>query len=72
MGDILNDEQTEVLASYQSLTGEEDMERSIQVLRNSNWDLQRAIAGGSTPGSPSVPSRPNTSVQRFVNHCFTI
>lgn len=68
MGDILNDEQTEVLASYQSLTGEEDMERSIQVLRNSNWDLQRAISGGSTPGAPSTPSasRPNTSVQRFV------
>lgn len=40
MGDTLNDQQTEVLVAYQSFTGDEDMERSIQVLRNSDWDLQ--------------------------------
>ena len=36
----LNEQQTEVLANYQSLTGEDNVERSIQVLRNNNWDLQ--------------------------------
>lgn len=54
MSDSLNDHQTEVLANYQSLTGEEDMGRSIQTLRNSNWDLQRAISGGSTR-QPAIP-----------------
>jgi hypothetical protein len=39
MSDTLNDQQTEILANYQSLTGEEDMARSIQVLKNTNWDL---------------------------------
>jgi FAS-associated factor 2 len=63
MTDILSDQQTEILANYQSLTGEEDMTRSIQVLKNSNWDLNRALTGtrGNTPGPSSSGSN---SVQR--------
>lgn len=68
MSDSLNEHQTEVLANYQSLTGEEDMERSIQTLRNSNWDLQRAVSGGGSSRQPSIPPAVayNGRVQRRV------
>eukprot|EP00026_Physarum_polycephalum_P006154 Phypoly_transcript_06195.p1 GENE.Phypoly_transcript_06195~~Phypoly_transcript_06195.p1 ORF type:complete len:533 (+),score=100.93 Phypoly_transcript_06195:124-1722(+) len=69
MSDSLNDQQTEILANYQSLTGEEDMARSIQVLKNSNWDLNRALSGstrGNSPVPSSSSSATNASVQRRV------
>lgn len=44
MSDHLDDAQTEVLATYQSITGEENTTRSIRELRAHNWDLNVSTA----------------------------
>lgn len=72
MSDTLTDQQTELLANYQSLTGEEDMARSIQILKNNDWDLNRALGSSPSltrggPSSSSSSSSNNNAVQRGTN-----
>jgi len=38
--DSLTDNQKEILESFQNLSGEDDLEKTIKLLQRFNWDLE--------------------------------
>jgi len=38
--DSLTDNQREILESFQNLSGEDDLEKTIKLLQRFNWDLE--------------------------------
>jgi len=57
--DSLTDNQREVLESFQNLSGEDDLEKTIRLLRKFNWDLEKAYqyyVGGEISNNESIGS----------------
>eukprot|EP01111_Echinosteliopsis_oligospora_P009469 TRINITY_DN277_c2_g1_i1.p1 TRINITY_DN277_c2_g1~~TRINITY_DN277_c2_g1_i1.p1 ORF type:complete len:401 (-),score=124.65 TRINITY_DN277_c2_g1_i1:217-1419(-) len=63
MGDSFTEKQTEILATFQEITGEDDITKCIHFLQASNWDISRAVdlsmdqgASSSSSSSRRVPA----------------
>jgi len=68
--DSLTDSQREVLESFQNLSGEDDLEKTIRLLRKFNWDLEKAYqyyVGGEVNINESVGSSSTNSRNNLIN-----
>ncbi|ORX68863.1 UBX-domain-containing protein [Anaeromyces robustus] len=69
--DSLTDNQREVLESFQNLSGEDDLEKTIKLLQRFNWDLESAYQyyfGGELDNDDSTSSSRNNLINNNRNN----
>jgi len=68
--DSLTDNQREILESFQNLSGEDDLEKTIKLLQRFNWDLEKTYqyyVGGEL-NEDDIPSTVNSSSRNNINN----
>jgi len=73
--DSLTDNQKEILESFQNLSGEDDLEKTIKLLQRFNWDLEKAYqyyVGGDLNTNNSVGSSSSNLINNRENSTYEI